>query len=82
MTSSTEVIAETTFEQMVARYERSGWTVRTINRATQRATVRTGTIDSQAVPDESRVKPPDRVPACRKLWVDGHGNAQETNVPC
>ena len=75
-------IPATAFQSVVARYERSGWDVRTINHATLRATVHTSGADPGALPGEPRVKSPDRTPACRKLWVDAQGQVQETDVPC
>jgi hypothetical protein len=75
---------------MVARYERHGWEVRSVDATLQRAFVRAnvlGDVDDaprQREQSEDGLRPdlPARLPACRKLWVDARGDVQETNVPC
>jgi hypothetical protein len=74
--------ATSAFQAMVAQYEDTGWEVRAINQAALRATVR-----RRAAPvDDHAPGAPARVIAvasrCRKVWVDGMGAVQETNVPC
>lgn len=76
--NDSETDRTTAFTEMVARYERCGWSITTINHAQERAFVRTDILDSAA----SAVISPDRVPACRKLWIDRQGETQETTVPC
>jgi hypothetical protein len=72
----------TAFQTMVARYERCGWVVRTVDYTTLRATVRTNGDAPSSTLDDPPVRIPGRVPACRKLWVDSRGDVQETDVPC
>lgn len=70
------------FEALVARYQRSGWTVRTMDRATLRANVHRQGHDPTASAGAVRRDAAGQVAVCRKLWVDAQGDAQETNIPC
>jgi hypothetical protein len=70
------------FHAMVKQYEDSGWDIRLIDRTTMRAMVRARIIspgDDPVAPTASGIAGPFR---CRKLWVDSHGQVQETGVPC
>jgi hypothetical protein len=72
---------ESEFTATVARYERCGWSITTIDRAQERAFMRTNALAANGS-HESPLTSPERFPACRKLWVDAQGEVQETNVPC
>lgn len=70
------------FQAMVTQYESRGWDVRTIDHSTLRATVRARVAP---VGDENRdltIQLAATESGCKRLWVDGKGEVQETVVPC
>lgn len=72
----------TAFQAMVDEYEIHGWDIRTIDPTTLRATVRTRSAECLEPGDGLSVTVPLHFPTCRRIWVDGAGQVQETNVPC
>lgn len=72
----------TAFQAMVERYERCGWHVRIIDHTALRAIIRTEACDHYNDQGELMLTVPDRLPACRKVWVDSQGEVHQTDVPC
>jgi hypothetical protein len=69
------------FDALVARYEQHGWVVRVMDHDAMRAIVRVAAAASTDAA-ASTIKAPTHLPACRKLWIDAEGRANETDVPC
>jgi hypothetical protein len=75
----------TAFRELIALYEHQGWQVRSLDLNLQRAFVRRGAIEvdeQQRAPSVLLERKTMRNTICRKLWVDGVGQTQETDVPC